>query len=65
MYELLKYAFLHVDIIGPRVQDGHFDLIDPTGDIILPILWDMLVEPGWSVSMHIWPISEPPPPNPF
>lgn len=64
MHELLKHAFLHVDILGPHVRDGHFDLVGPTGDIILPVLWDTLVEPGWSVGMKMWPISEPPPQGP-
>ncbi|XDG05960.1 hypothetical protein ABKA04_005575 [Annulohypoxylon sp. FPYF3050] len=36
MEELIKQAFLHVDIIGPHVQAGHYDLIGPNGEIILP-----------------------------
>jgi hypothetical protein len=36
MEELIKQAFLHVDIIGPHVHQGHYSLIDPDGEIILP-----------------------------
>jgi len=31
MEELIKQAFLHVDLIGQHVQDGHYDLIGPDG----------------------------------
>ena len=61
MEELIKQAFLHVEAIGPHVQEGHYDLIGPTGEIILPQVWEALVEPGWSVSMHMWPMPEPGP----
>jgi hypothetical protein len=27
MEELIKQAFLHVDVIGPHVFDGHYDLV--------------------------------------
>ncbi|TQN67242.1 hypothetical protein CSHISOI_08245 [Colletotrichum shisoi] len=29
MEELINLAFIHVDIIGPHVQDGHYDLVGP------------------------------------
>jgi hypothetical protein len=58
MESLIKQAFLHVDVIGKLVQDGHYDLIGPDGEIILPQVWDALVKPDMSISMHMWPISE-------
>ena len=71
MEELIRQAFLHVDVIGQHVADGHYDLIGPNGDIILPQVWETVVEPDWSVTMHMWPIPEkpkepdpPPPPAP-
>lgn len=64
MEELIKQAFLHVDIIGPHVQEGHYDLVGPDGEIILPQIWDTVVQPDWSITMHMWPIAEPPPPPP-
>jgi len=33
MEELIKQAFLHVDVIGPHVHDGHYDLVGPDGEI--------------------------------
>ncbi|CZT09987.1 uncharacterized protein RAG0_14595 [Rhynchosporium agropyri] len=58
--ELIKQAFLHVDVLGPHVNDGHFDLIcssgRSTGEYILPQAWEAMVEPGWQVTMHMWPL---------
>jgi hypothetical protein len=58
MEDLIKQAFLHIKVIGPHVAEGHYSLIGPGGDIILPQAWDNVIEPGWSITMHMWPISE-------
>ena len=58
MEDLIKQAFLHVEVIGPHVIEGHYDLVDPGGNIILPQLWEALVEPNWTVTMHLWPVPE-------
>ena len=60
MESLIKRAFLHVDVIGAHVQEGHYDLMGPEGELILPQVWDAMVKPGWEVSMHMWPIPETP-----
>ncbi|CZR65636.1 uncharacterized protein PAC_15536 [Phialocephala subalpina] len=57
--ELIKQAFLHVDVIGAHVMDGHYDLV-VSDDIVLPWLWEKVVEPGMEVSMHMWPMPEAP-----
>lgn len=68
MEELIRQAFLHVEVIGPHVAEGHYDLVGPNGDIILPQVWETVVEPDWTITMHMWPIPEkpkdetPPPP---
>ena len=64
MEELIKEAFLHVEIIGPHAIDGHYDLHGPDGEIILPQVWESVIEPGWSITMHMWPMPEAPPPEP-
>lgn len=56
MEELIKQAFLHVDVIGPQVQVGYYDLIGPNGEIILPQVWEKVVEPDWQVTMEMWPM---------
>ncbi|EMR81323.1 putative tpr repeat protein oca3 protein [Botrytis cinerea BcDW1] len=59
MEELVKQAFLHVDVIGPHVNEGRYDLLGPTGEIILPQVWESVIEPGWLITMHMWPMPEP------
>ncbi|RYP47236.1 hypothetical protein DL768_006679 [Monosporascus sp. mg162] len=61
MEELIKQAFIHVDVIGPHVQAGHYDLIGPSGEIILPSVWEKVIEPDWAVTMHMWPMEQRPP----
>ena len=60
MEELIRQAFLHIEVIGPHVAEGHYDLIGPNGDIILPQVWETVIEPDWTVTMHMWPIPEKP-----
>ncbi len=60
MEELIKQAFLHVDVIGPHVQEGHYDLIGPDGEIILPTVWEKVIEPDWAITMHMWPMDKNP-----
>jgi hypothetical protein len=59
MEELIRQAFMHVEVIGPHVADGHYDLIGPNGEIILPQVWETMIEPDWSITMHMWPMPEP------
>src|SRR5277367_5507723 len=60
MEELIRHAFLHVEVIGPVVAEGHYDLVGPNGEIILPQVWEMMVQPDWAITMHMWPLPEPP-----
>ncbi|OBT52271.1 hypothetical protein VE04_07263 [Pseudogymnoascus sp. 24MN13] len=61
MEDLITQAFLHVDVIGPHVQEGHYDLIGPNGEIILPQVWETLIESDMAITMHMWPEPEPEP----
>ena len=58
--ELINQAFCHVEVIRPHVLAGHYDLIGPCGEIILPGVWEAVVEPGWAISMYMWPMPDPP-----
>jgi hypothetical protein len=55
MEDIIKQAFTHVAVIGPHVQEGHYDLIGPDDEIILPVVWEKAVQPGWNISMRMWP----------
>ncbi|KAK5113922.1 hypothetical protein LTR85_010455 [Meristemomyces frigidus] len=61
MESLIKQAFLHVDVIGDHVHQGHYDLTGPDGEIILPQVWDTMIQPDWEITMHMWPMPDPPP----
>ena len=61
MEELIRQAFMHVEGLAQHVYDGHYDLSGPTGDIILRDCWESTVEPDWTITMHMWPVPEPPP----
>ncbi|KAF2142206.1 uncharacterized protein K452DRAFT_194906, partial [Aplosporella prunicola CBS 121167] len=45
MEDLIKQAFLHVDVIGREVHEGHYDLVGPDGEIILPQIWETVIQP--------------------
>ncbi|KAH6974927.1 hypothetical protein BKA56DRAFT_589777 [Ilyonectria sp. MPI-CAGE-AT-0026] len=61
MEDLIKQAFLQVDVLGPHVQEGHYDLIGPDGEIILPSVWEKVVQPDWAITMTMWPMDKLPP----
>lgn len=49
----------HIEVIGPHVFEGHYDLVGPDGSILLPQVWETIIEPGWEITMFMWPIPEP------
>jgi hypothetical protein len=55
---LVREAFIHITVIGPHVYEGHYDLVGPDGDVILPSVWEHVVVPGMPVTMHMWPLPE-------
>lgn len=61
MDELIQQAFAHVDVVGPAVRAGRFDLIGPTGEMILKAVWENTIEPDWTITMSMWPVPERPP----
>lgn len=58
MKYLIEQAFAHLDVLGPYVQLGYYDLIGPDGEIILPTNWEKAVQPGWKITMRMWPLYE-------
>ncbi|KAL6399891.1 uncharacterized protein AUP68_17300 [Ilyonectria robusta] len=59
MEALIKQAFLHVDVLGPHVEEGHYDIVGLNDEIILPSVWEKVIKPGWSLTMVMWPIISP------
>jgi hypothetical protein len=60
MENLIKQAFLDMEVLGPEVMEGHYDLIRPDGLIIRPEAWEATIRPGWIITMHMWPLSDKP-----
>ncbi|SPJ72442.1 uncharacterized protein FTOL_02170 [Fusarium torulosum] len=58
MHELIEQAFMHVDVLGPRVMEGQYDLIGPDGEIILPSIWEQVIQPDWAVTMTMRPMEQ-------
>jgi hypothetical protein len=60
MEDLIKQAFMQVDVLGPYVMEGYYDLIGPDGDIILPSAWEQVIQPGMAITMTMWPMDKVP-----
>src|SRR5688572_21989479 len=58
MEELILQAFLQVETLGPHVRQGRYDLTGPDGEIILPSVWDKVIQPDWQIGMAMWPIED-------
>ncbi|KAK0735121.1 hypothetical protein B0T26DRAFT_96128 [Lasiosphaeria miniovina] len=54
MEALIKKSFLYT-VVDPKVQEGHYDLLGPDGEIIPPSAWEATVKDGWPVTMRMWP----------
>ncbi|RSL82859.1 hypothetical protein CEP51_004873 [Fusarium floridanum] len=54
--KLIDAAFVQVDVLGSHVEEGHFDLIGPDDIVMLPEIWDDLIQPGMNITMTMWPM---------
>lgn len=43
------------------MQAGYFDIMGPEGNIILPAIWEDLIEPDMAIQMAMWPMEQRPP----
>ncbi|KAH7324545.1 hypothetical protein B0I35DRAFT_406339 [Stachybotrys elegans] len=41
--DLISSAFGQIDVLGPKVAQGRYDLIGPDDEIILPSVWEILM----------------------
>ena len=58
---MIQEIFLVVPNLNLRVADGQYDLCGPQDEILSPSNWSSLIEPGWEVTMRMWPNPERPP----
>lgn len=57
MEKFIRQIFQHVEnkAFVYNIKQGHYDLVQPNGVIILPQLWEDFVRPNWSIRMEMWP----------
>ena len=54
MENLIKRSFSHVESMNSKIFRGSYDILSPTGEIILPEIWDSVIRPGWVVELRFW-----------
>lgn len=58
METLINEAFSPIDRLRHYVAGGHYHLLGPKDEIILPQVWDTVVQAGWNVRMQLWPMTD-------
>ena len=43
--------------MNSKVFRGNYDIVSPTGEIILPEIWEAVVRPGWVVELRLWELT--------
>ena len=54
MESLIRRSFSHVESMNSKIVRGSYDILGPTGEIILPEIWDAVIKPGWVVELRFW-----------
>ena len=54
MENLIKRSFSHVESMNSKIFRGSYDILSPSGEIILPEIWDSVIRPGWVVELRLW-----------
>ena len=54
MENLIKRSFSHVESMNSKIFRGSYDILSPSGEIILPEIWDSVIKPGWVVELRFW-----------
>ena len=54
MENLIRRSFSHIDSLNSQIFRGSYDVLSPTGEIVLPEIWDTVIKPGWVVELRLW-----------
>lgn len=60
MEGFIVQAFTNIEGFGPHVMNGHYDLEGPEGELIVKEIWRSTVQPGWQITMKMWPANSHP-----
>jgi hypothetical protein len=58
MQALIDQAFAHIENLAEWVHGGHYDLLGPDGEIIMPEYWRETIQPDMQITMMLWPLPE-------
>ena len=56
MEQKIREALGQHDAIGQQILNGQYDVIGPTGSIIMPNCWRFVIEPGMDITLIMPPI---------
>ncbi|KAM0802875.1 hypothetical protein BDR22DRAFT_100137 [Usnea florida] len=59
MENLIKRSFSHIESRNSQIFRGSYDILSPTGEIVLPEIWDTVIKPGWVVELRFWEYAKP------
>jgi Ubiquitin-like domain len=59
MQHIIEQSFLNIEGLGSRISKGEYDLVNSDGAVIIPHLWENLVEPDMLVTLQIWSLPSP------
>ena len=54
MENLIKRSFSYIESLNSKISSGSYDILSPTGEIILPEIWESVIKPGWLVELRMW-----------
>ena len=57
MVSLVEEAYPHDEFPYPQLAKGHYDFLGPSGDVLLPGIWESSVGPGGKVTLRLWPLN--------
>ena len=56
MEDLITQLFAYNESLEPYVSKGQYDLVAPECEVILPQVWEKVIEPGWTITMQMWSV---------
>ena len=54
MENLIRRSFSHIETLNSKIFRGSYDTLSPTGEIVLPEIWNTVIKPGWVVELSLW-----------